>query len=99
LIGNIILIGSTLISTFFTNFYAFMLFFSVGQGVGASTLYVLPVKVGWAHFPEKKGIVSGIIIGAFGLGSFLFNVISTQLMNPDGVKPDANHLVPKEVYD
>lgn len=89
-----LIIGSLLISSMVTNFYVFMLFFGVGQGVGAAILYVLPVKICWEYYPNRKGIVSGIIIGMFGLGSFTFNMVSAALINPEGIKPDENKLVP-----
>jgi hypothetical protein len=98
-LGMTVTIGSVLISSFQTNFYVFLLFYGILQGIGAAMLYVLPVKTCWGYYPNRKGIVSGIIIGVFGLGSFTFNMISSKLINPDGVKPDEQNLVPKEVYD
>jgi len=58
---------------------------------------VLPVKICWGYYPNRKGIVSGIIIGVFGLGSFTFNMISSNLINPNGLSPTGD-LYPEEVY-
>jgi len=35
----------------------------------------------------RKGLVSGITIGAFGFGSFIFNFVATGLVNPDDLSP------------
>ena len=42
---------------------------------------------GWEFFPNRKGMVSGIIVGGFGFGTFIFGFISTALVNPDNVEP------------
>ena len=43
----------------------------------------MPLRICYEYFPEHKGTVSGIIIGGFGFGSFLFGFISTALINPN----------------
>ena len=88
------------------SFGAFMVLYSVSFGICNGLSYTIPLKVGWDHFPNSKGLVSGIIIGGFGLGSFLFGLLSTLLINPSNSKPDikvgslnlynsdvANHLI------
>ena len=94
----ITLIGSAFISSLTTNFYIFMICYGALQGIGASILYVLPIKICWEHFPERKGVVSGIIVGVFGLGGFSFNLIASSLINPEGIKK-VGDFYPKEVYE
>jgi predicted MFS family arabinose efflux permease len=43
---------------------------------------MIPLIVGWSHFPEYKGRVAGIILSGFGLGPFLFNPMMTYFINP-----------------
>lgn len=69
-------------------FTAFMVIFAVSFGICNGLAYTIPLKVGWDHFPKNKGLVSGIVIGGFGLGSFIFGLISTLLINPDNSKPN-----------
>lgn len=38
-------------------------------------------------YPDKKGMVTGIIIGCFALGSFIFNFVATAVVNPENKKP------------
>lgn len=42
----------------------------------------------WTHFPKYKGRVSGVILGGFGLGSSIFNLVSTHLINPENKSPN-----------
>jgi len=90
-------IGSILLASITHNFYLFMLLFGAVQGIGASILYVLPIKICWEYFPNRKGVVSGIIIGVFGLGGFSFNLISSALINPEGVKKQGS-FYPEDVH-
>jgi Major Facilitator Superfamily len=39
--------------------------------------------VGWNHFPQHKGRITGLIICGFGFGTTIFNLIGTKLINPD----------------
>ena len=61
-------------------------------------MYIVPVVCGWEYFPNHKGLVSGVVIGAFGFGSFIFNLVSTALINPNNI-PDEEGLFPREVYE
>ena len=49
-------------------------------------VYSLVLYHAWLFFPGKEGIVSGIIIGGFGIGGFIFIPLSSNLINPDGVE-------------
>lgn len=40
-----------------------------------------------ACYPEKKGLIAGIIVGSFALGAFFFNFIATGIVNPENKKP------------
>ena len=44
---------------------------------------MLPLVCGWEHYPQNKGFVTGIITGAYGFSSFIFNPLITFLVNPN----------------
>lgn len=55
-------------------------------------VYSLVLYHAWLFFPGKEGIVSGIVIGGFGIGGFIFIPLSSNLINPDSVKAaDVSH--------
>lgn len=33
-------------------------------------------------------MVSGVIIGGFGIGGFVFTLLSEKMINPDGIEPE-----------
>ena len=57
--------------------------FSVAYGVANGLTYVVPLHIAWQYFPNREGLVSGIIVGGFGIGGFIFSLVSTNLVNPD----------------
>mmetsp|Transcript_109248 Transcript_109248/g.189551 ORF Transcript_109248/g.189551 Transcript_109248/m.189551 type:complete len:446 (+) Transcript_109248:77-1414(+) len=57
-----------------------------GSGIGLG--YTVPIVTGMKHFPNSKGTVSGLVLGAFGLGGFFFNIIGKAIFNPDDLGAD-----------
>ena len=47
---------------------------------------MIPLVVCWEYFPNNKGMVSGILSGAYGMGSFFYTLISTNIVNSLGEK-------------
>lgn len=43
--------------------------------------------VAWKCYPESKGLVTSVIFAANGLGSIIAAILSTMLVNPDGLNP------------
>lgn len=62
----------------------FAISFGVSNGLG----YTVPLKICWDLFPTKKGMVTGVIICGFGVGSFVFGIVSTVLINPANQKAE-----------
>lgn len=52
---------------------------------------MVPVHHGWLWFPESPGLVSGLVIGGFGLGGLVFNNVSTLIINPTNIKESSDH--------
>ena len=57
------------------------------NGIGCGTCYFVALICSWEYFPHRKGLVTGITLGGYGFGSFIFAQISTKLVNPDGIQP------------
>ena len=73
--------ASVFISSFMKNFWLFALFFGIFFGIFAGMCYMLPVHIGYMHFPNKKlinnirGLVTGAIVAGFGCGVLISNNI------------------------
>jgi len=60
--------------------------FGCGIGLG----YFPLLNSAWKHFPEKKGLLSGVILCCFGMGSFFWTFIADWLINPDSESVESN---------
>ena len=48
---------------------------------------MIPIICGWEHFPNRRGIVTGICLAGYGFGTFIFAQVSTAIVNPDRLEP------------
>jgi len=64
----------------------FIVLYCLGMGIFKGFLGPAILRAGWSHLPERKGIVSGIIISGFGFGGFVFGIVTQRLCNPDSLK-------------
>jgi MFS family permease len=83
-IGGAISLSGILISSFTTNMLAFILTYGIMNGIGSGISYMVPMIIAWEYFPERKGLMTGLIVGSYGLGSFVFSFVSEALVNPEG---------------
>lgn len=74
------------------SFFQFTIIFGIGYGFCNGIAYTVPLKICWDIYPEQKGMVSGVIICGFGVGSFIFSFISTMLVNPLNIKARVDYL-------
>ncbi|CAI2359008.1 unnamed protein product [Moneuplotes crassus] len=87
LVGSCIAIGAVIIASFTTNFIIFMVLHGFFFGLGSGIAYLAPIITSWDYFPERKGLVSGIILAGYGLGPFIFGYISSAIANPENESP------------
>ena len=64
-----------------------MIGYALIQGFGAGMCYMSPLICAWEWFEDKKGFVSGLMVAGYGFSSFLFSLLSTELVNPKDEKP------------
>tara|TARA_B110000285_G_C15057436_1_gene580398 strand:- start:916 stop:1077 length:162 start_codon:yes stop_codon:yes gene_type:complete len=51
---------------------AFVCSYGIMCGIGVGITYFVPLVCAWEYFPERKGLVTGIIVGAYGFGAFIY---------------------------
>jgi hypothetical protein len=77
-IGGVIGIGGTFLSSFLNRnqYPLFVILFAGCFGCANGLTYIVATHISWLYFPKKEGFISGIIIGSFGMGGFVFGFIS-----------------------
>ena len=80
---------------FFHSFPLIMASFGIfGVGIGLSYYPIL--KTCWKYFPEKKGLITGVVLCCFGWSPFVFTSLADFVINREGVASE-NGYFPKEV--
>lgn len=101
------IIGCTIhcLSTFLTifalkmNFVALVLVYGLGSGIGCGSSYMASIIAAQKWFPNRKGLLTGIIVSGFGLGGLVFTKLETLYVNPNNVEPDSSRYFPANVYN
>ena len=81
IIGSISLLVSQILMYKFIDYYIIIIAYGL-FGICGSLTYFQSLKNCWKYFPEKKGLISGIIFSSFGLSSFIFTSLGDYLINP-----------------
>ena len=87
-IGNLVVVLATFGGSYCTTLWEFALVYALGFGVGDGLAvryrqYMAPLVMGWSYFPRNRGRITGILLMCFALGSSIFNLISTAIINPN----------------
>jgi hypothetical protein len=44
---------------------------------------MVPLKILWNYFPERRGLVTGICVSGYGIGSLFLGILSNYYINPN----------------
>lgn len=61
------------------------IFYGIIAGIGVGCCYVCPLTTCIKWFPKKKGLITGVVVGAFGLGGLIFKTIIQSSITKNGV--------------
>jgi len=50
-------------------------------------MYLTPIRIAVRYFPDRKGLVTGIIFGALGSSSIIISFIVVNILNPHNLSP------------
>lgn len=87
-IGGLIFVISVMISAYMINFYLFLLFYAVFAGIGYGIMYMLPLKQAWLFFPNRKGMIGGIILASHSFAAIGWSFLCANLINPNNEMPN-----------
>ena len=88
LLGGTIAISGIYASSYTKDLTSFIALYGTLSGIGTGMTYMIPLVCCMEYFPNNKGLISGIIMGSYGLGSFIFNIVATKIVNPNGENAD-----------
>ena len=82
-----LLLGAGFVATSLFATTPLMLYLTYGAlvGAGVGLAYVTPIAAGVKWFPQRKGLVNGIIVFGFGFGSLVLAPVAKELIVSQGV--------------
>jgi MFS transporter, OFA family, oxalate/formate antiporter len=83
LIGSAFAYPCLFLSYAMNKFTGFAILYILAFGLNHGICYMVPIHHGWLWFPERPGLVSGIVIGGFGVSGIIFDNMFTRMINPD----------------
>jgi MFS transporter, OFA family, oxalate/formate antiporter len=83
-IGGTLFSAGLLLASFTQSLIMFYATAGVIAGTGCGFGYVVPTSVGSKWFPDKRGLVVGLMVGGFGAGSGVFGPIAVSLIEHVG---------------
>ncbi|HEY7172592.1 MAG TPA: OFA family MFS transporter [Vicinamibacterales bacterium] len=81
-LGGVLVSGGFLLASFTTSLVTLYVFFGVIVGIGNGFGYATPMPVGSKWFPDKRGLVVGLMVGGYGGGQAIFGTIATSYLIP-----------------
>ena len=86
-IGGGTALAGFILCSYCISFIPFFFAYGLLTGIGQGSTYMVSLICGWSYFPEKKGLVSGIILAALGIASSIYTPIMNLMVNPEGKSP------------
>ena len=86
-IGGFLGLTMNFFASITTNYSIFFWMYSLSWSINQGLTYLVPIHNGWLWFPQNPGLISGLVIGGYGLGVLVFDNISTLIINPNNLKP------------
>ncbi|MCM8813288.1 MAG: OFA family MFS transporter [Candidatus Omnitrophica bacterium] len=83
-IGGVLVGGGWLLAAFAPTPLGLYVGYGVLAGMGTGLSYMPSIASGIAWFPDKKGLVTGIIVCGFGFGTAFLSPLITTLINAQG---------------
>ncbi|MGO1372433.1 MAG: OFA family MFS transporter [Senegalia sp. (in: firmicutes)] len=84
-IGVILYATGLMLASTATSLMQLYIYYGVIAGAGVGFAYVCPLSTCIKWFPEKRGFITGIAVGSFGLGSLVFKSVIQYFITNSGV--------------
>jgi MFS transporter, OFA family, oxalate/formate antiporter len=82
-LGGLFVSAGFVLASFTASLTMLYLFFGVVVGIGNGFGYATPTPVGSKWFPDRRGLVVGLMVGGYGGGSAIFGTLASGWLVPN----------------
>jgi MFS transporter, OFA family, oxalate/formate antiporter len=86
-LGGLLVSGGFFLSSYTSSLLFLYVTFGVVVGLGNGFGYATPIPVASKWFPDKRGLVVGLMVGGYGAGSALLGPLALRLISNVGWRP------------
>jgi OFA family oxalate/formate antiporter-like MFS transporter len=86
-LGGLLVSGGFFLSSYTSSLLFLYVTFGVVVGLGNGFGYATPIPVASKWFPDKRGLVVGLMVGGYGAGSALLGPLAIRLISNVGWRP------------
>lgn len=80
---------------FVKSYWAFVLVYGFSNGVAIGLGYLPSLYVAWTYYPEKRSVVTGVILFCAGISASITSPITTYIVNPKNLDPNSQEVSEK----
>ena len=84
-IGILLYSGGLMLTSQISELWQLYISYGIIAGAGVGFVYVCPLSTLVKWYPQRKGLITGIAVGAFGLGSLVFKSAIEYFISAQGV--------------
>jgi MFS transporter, OFA family, oxalate/formate antiporter len=84
-VGGLFLGLGLLLASFSRSLLSLTLTYGILGGIGLGLAYGCPISAGIKWFPEKRGLITGLIVASFGAGAMVFAPLARKLIDANDV--------------
>jgi OFA family oxalate/formate antiporter-like MFS transporter len=81
-IGGVLVSAGFILASYTQSLIMLYVFYGVIVGVGNGFGYATPMPVGSKWFPDRRGLVVGLMVGGYGAGSAIFGTLASGWLVP-----------------
>ena len=85
ILSSVMMFAFLFASSFCPTFWSFFICFGIGFAGSTGLLYLTLLYNTYKYFPNKRGIIGGVVMFFYGMAALLSNYILYALINPDDV--------------
>jgi OFA family oxalate/formate antiporter-like MFS transporter len=81
-LGGLLVSAGFVLASFTTSLLMLYVFYGVVVGIGNGFGYATPMPVGSKWFPDRRGLIVGLMVGGYGAGSAIFGTLASGWLVP-----------------